>query len=334
VRVVHRGQSSITCWTRSFANMRLLKVLVATLNLIPGLVGGTTANFDFEDVQLTEDVITLFPDVGFGDTSIAARGHESARCKIRPGDIGWPSRAEWAAFNKTLGGNLLHPVPPESACYPGLYHNETQCDFLLGPVTQTRFYLDDPLTVLTTWPEGDTCLADPDPQGNCTHGGFPEYVVNATTVRDIQLAVNFARNRNLRLNIKNTGHDFVGRSTGYGSLSVWTHYLKGIDLISGYSIGEYQGTAVKIGGGVEAFEGYNLMAASNITFVVPGAFTVGAAGGWLAGGGHSGLTSLLGLGSDQPLSINVVTADGKFVTADVNTKDDLFFALRGGGGSK
>ena len=126
----------------------------------------------------------------------------------------------------------------------------------------------------------------------------------------------------------------MGRSTGRASLSVWTHYLKDLEVLSDYSIGEYHGLAVKIGAGVEAFECYNAMVANNITFVAPGDYSVGAAGGWLAGGGHSGLTSYYGLGSDQALSINVITANGTLLTADVNTNQDLFFALRGGGGSK
>lgn len=43
----------------------------------------------------------------------------------------------------------------------------------------------------------------------CTLGGFPEYVVNVTSAAQVQLAVNFARNFNIRLVIKNTGHEYV-----------------------------------------------------------------------------------------------------------------------------
>jgi FAD/FMN-containing dehydrogenase len=38
--------------------------------------------------------------------------------------------------------------------------------------------------------------------------GFPEYVVNVSTAAQVQLAVNFARNLNIRLVIKNTGHEY------------------------------------------------------------------------------------------------------------------------------
>jgi FAD/FMN-containing dehydrogenase len=69
----------------------------------------------------------------------------------------------------------------------------------------------------------------------------------------------------------------------------------------------------------------------NMNIVVPGGSTVGVYGGWFLGGGHSVLASAYGLGSDQALSLQVVTADERFVTADPSSITDLFYALRGGG---
>jgi hypothetical protein len=54
-------------------------------------------------------------------------------------------------------------------------------------------------------------------------GGYPVYVVNVTSVAQIQTSVNFAREFNVRLVVKNTGHDFSGKSLGAGALSIWTH---------------------------------------------------------------------------------------------------------------
>ncbi len=130
---------------------------------------------------------------------------------------------------------------------------------------------------------------------------------------------------------RNTGHDFVGRSTGGGALSIWTHHLKNFEFLPHYTQGNYSGMAARVGSGLEAWELYDHMDQNNMTLVVPGGSTVGAYGGWQAGGGHSTLGSLYGLGSDQVLSLQVVTADGRFVTADTNTNEDLFYALRGGG---
>jgi hypothetical protein len=133
---------------------------------------------------------------------------------------------------------------------------------------------------------------------------------------------------------RNTGHDFLGRNLGAGSISVWTHYLKDFELIRNYTVGRYRGMAAHAGSGIETWENLNHMVDYNISLVTALSATVGGYGGYMAGGGHSTVTSLWGMASDQVLSLNVVTADGRFVTADPETNTDLFFALRGGGGSK
>lgn len=76
---------------------------------------------------------------------------------------------------------------------------------------------------------------------------------------------------------------------------------------------------------------YNFMEEHNVTFVTPGRYTVGVYGGWFQGGGHNALASWYGMGADQILSLQVVTAEGKFVTASPEENPDLFYALRGGG---
>jgi len=130
---------------------------------------------------------------------------------------------------------------------------------------------------------------------------------------------------------RNTGHEFSGRSTGAGSLSIWTHHLKSFDYLPSYDQGPYHAAAARVGSGLEAWELYAYMDQYNMTIVVPGGSTVGAYGGWFLGGGHSVLASTYGLGSDQALSLQVVTADGKFLTVDPSTNQDLFYALLGGG---
>jgi hypothetical protein len=90
--------------------------------------------------------------------------------------------------------------------------------------------------------------------GTCTLGGYASYSINVKTIAQIQLGVNFARNMNLRLVIKNTGHDYIGKSSGAGALTLWTHNLKEIKFMSNYSNAEYSGPAFKAGAGVQGFE--------------------------------------------------------------------------------
>jgi FAD/FMN-containing dehydrogenase len=137
------------------------------------------------------------------------------------------------------------------------------------------------------------------PNATCTRGGYPIYVVNVTTVAQIQLAVNFARNQNVRLVVKNTGHDFLGKSAGAGALSVWTHHLKDLEYIPKYKSKGYKGPAVRIGAGVQVFELYAAGKKHGFTAVGGEGRTVGIAGGYLAGGGHSPLSSIYGIAADH-----------------------------------
>ena len=69
-----------------------------------------------------------------------------------------------------------------------------------------------------------------------------------------------------------------------------------------------------------------------MTFIVAGGSTVGLAGGFSQGGGHSSYTSYYGLGADQVVRIYAVTANGKLVRADAEENEHLYWAFRGGGG--
>ena len=60
--------------------------------------------------------------------------------------------------------------------------------------------------------------------------------------------------------------------------------------------------------------------------------TVGAAGGYTQGGGHSALSSKFGLGADQALEWEVIDGRGRFLTASRTQNSDLYWALSGGGG--
>lgn len=174
----------------------LLQALIYTSPLI-GLVQGA---LNFESAQLDEKDVAGFPGVAFPQKGKPQPSN--AKCKAFPGSDDWPSMSEWRHLNTTLGGALLDLEPPAAACYQGPSYDAAKCSFLVNNATSTHYYIDDPIAALTTWPQGNTCLPTLNPSGKCTRGGYPSYVVNATTVRHIQLAINFARNNNVRLIIK------------------------------------------------------------------------------------------------------------------------------------
>ncbi|KAK1751385.1 FAD/FMN-containing isoamyl alcohol oxidase-like protein MreA [Echria macrotheca] len=312
---------------------RTLLSLLALVAPSHGQTGYTTVPlfaYEHETSQITLDDIEANRAVGYADAPPDPA--VTVECKAFPGTPEWPSDAEWARLNASLGGVLLKPAPAGAACYSSRpEYDASRCAAVLSSQALTRGFLDDPLAVGTPWTSGDPCPPALKPAGECSQGGLPVYVVNATSVKHVQMAVNFARNKNIRFVVRNTGHDFVGRSTGAGALSLWTHHLKDFDVIPKYVSGPASGPAVHAGAGLQAWEVHEAMAKHNITLVAPTFATVGAFGGYLAGGGHSSLISYHGLASDQVLAINLVTPDGSFTSADPVMNPDLFFALRGGG---
>ncbi|KAG8791887.1 hypothetical protein FRC12_007875 [Ceratobasidium sp. 428] len=170
----------------------------------------------------------------------------------------------------------------------------------------------------------------------CKQGFAPICSAVAREASDVSKAVLFVGKYNLRLVIKNTGHDYLGRSSGTGSLSVWTRQLKGIKFTESFGAASCkQGSgvpAVTLGAAETWLDVYKAADDQNVTVVGGSAGSVGAVGGWLQGGGHGRLASLYGLGIDNVLQITVVKANGKVVIANACRNQDLFWALRGGGG--
>ena len=85
-------------------------------------------------------------------------------------------------------------------------------------------------------------------------------------------------------------------------------------------------------GGDQWIEVYAKMTEVGVVVVGGQAHTVGAAGGYTLGGGHSLNAIRHGLAVDNILEVDIVIADGTLVTANRCSNTDLFFACRGGGG--
>lgn len=156
---------------------------------------------------------------------------------------------------------------------------------------------------------------------------------NIEEVLYIKLTLFVARKHNVRLVVKSTGHDYLGRSIAPGSLSIWTHYLNNVE----YHTGQFKlsgsgkvikGDSVTVGGGTEMYDIYSATAKHNRTIVGGGAKSVGISG-YISGGGHSILAPRFGLAADQVLEMQVVTPGGEILTANEDRNTDLFWALRG-----
>jgi len=160
------------------------------------------------------------------------------------------------------------------------------------------------------------------------------YAVAVETAADIAAAVRFARDRGIRLAVKGTGHDYLGRSSRPGSLLVWTHAMREILVHDAFipAGGERGFPAVTIGAGARWLEVYQALAGHGRVVTGGGCTTVGAVGGFTQGGGFGSFSRRFGTAAGNVLEIEVVTADGEILVANSTQHRDLFWALRGGGG--
>ncbi|TGO53083.1 hypothetical protein BCON_0130g00280 [Botryotinia convoluta] len=138
--------------------------------------------------------------------------------------------------------------------------------------------------------------------------------INVSSADDVIAGLKFATENKVRITIKNTGHDYIGRSNGEGSLALWTHNLKDISFLD-YTSTNYTGPAVKVGAGVQFFEAYEIAAENGLRVVGGFCPNVGMAGGYVQGGGHGPLGATYGLSADNALEFEVVTADGRHLIA-------------------
>ncbi|SPQ19540.1 17c0ff80-6478-469b-8018-7a82ef6159b7 [Thermothielavioides terrestris] len=259
----------------------------------------------------------------------------SSSCKAVPGTPGWPSPQDWARFNESLAGRLLQPPPPGAVCHSGqASYNATECPAVRTAWSTYEFHAADPISVDWNQWANDSCL--PQEGAPCSRQGYPVFVVNASEARHVQLAVQFARKHNVRLVVKSSGHDYMGRSNAPNSLSIWTHNLRGLQTHNSFRPSRcnvtIEGTAVTAGPGTSMWELYSALDALNQTVVGGGGKTV-SLGGYLTGAGHGLLSPWYGLAADQVLEMEVVTPTGEIVTANECQNEDLFWAMRGGGGS-
>ncbi|KAI8898797.1 hypothetical protein BC833DRAFT_564654 [Globomyces pollinis-pini] len=254
----------------------------------------------------------------------------------------WPNNQLWENFNSSVNGRILDIIPMNSVCrldnYDAKACSEVKSNFTNplwrsnypGAMQMPLWEMDSPMIVRNN---SQGCVRSENPTDACLKGNLLAYLVNATTVDHVRETVKFATLNHLKMVVHNTGHDLFAKSTEAGALGLWTHYMKGIEF------GQFQSNcnsdtsnSVTIQAGVQWAEVYEEMEKRNVLVQGGGCSTVGAAGGYVQGGGHGFLSHYLGLAVDNVLQFKVVLANGDFITANECQNQDLFWALRGGGG--
>ncbi|KAH7191742.1 uncharacterized protein B0J16DRAFT_393718 [Fusarium flagelliforme] len=273
--------------------------------------------------------------------SFVVSGLAEEQCRCTTDDPCWPSTTTWKSLNSTLGGHLIKYIPPGAVCYK--FHpsyNRKACDTVIEEWSESKFHSSDPASLHTEWANagctpvyengtsiyGDTTAGK---QG-CSNGVLPTYVVNATATDHVVAALEFAAEHNIRLAIKNTGHAGNGR--------IWTHNMKSIELREDFNLtcpnaedAPSPRMAATVGAGVQDGEMFEALAAQNALAVGGTSGDVGVVG-WATGGGHGFATGKYGQGADNILEAEIVTPAGKILIANQCQNQDLYWAIRGGGG--
>ncbi|KIP11884.1 hypothetical protein PHLGIDRAFT_63045 [Phlebiopsis gigantea 11061_1 CR5-6] len=252
---------------------------------------------------------------------------------------------DWVSLNASVGGRLhvsgplalpcfssfaghpTHPDPPECAA---IQHNYTDPLFRSA---HFGAFMNPQWEICQTTDAG--CVldsADPtDPSAftgvDCELGNIAPAYIDVQAVKDIQAAYTFSRKTGVRLSVKNKGHDYKGRSAGRNSLSLWMVF----DAHFQPETCNTSYRAITIGTGVRMEQLYQFADANNVTAIGGYHRTIGT--GYFLVRGHSILSPVYGLAVDRTVEIKIVTPDGQYRTANECQNSNLFWALRGGGGS-
>jgi hypothetical protein len=258
-----------------------------------------------------------------------------------PGQSCWPSSSEWSTFNNSISGNLRSTVPWAAPCYSN--SSSEACHGVgkdyMNSIARTSHYGAMEFLDWESCGPSHCFLSSFSPSsptsGECALGRLSTYHVEAHTADDISKTLDFVREHDIRVSIKNTGHDYFGRSSAANSLGIWTHHMKETKYHKTFQpkgcSARYENIG-EIGAGIQAHEAWEFFEPLNMLVTVGAVDSVGIAGGFGQGGGHGPLGPAYGLMVDQAVEFDVVTADGKLRTINECTDPDLFWAMRGGGG--
>jgi FAD/FMN-containing dehydrogenase len=153
----------------------------------------------------------------------------------------------------------------------------------------------------------------------------PSLIVRPSSIAEIMHAVRFVRDNQLAFTVRGAGHSVSGKSVVDGAVMIDLSRMKGIEIDSGRRTAVVQG-GVTWGEMDREAEVYDLATTGGVIS------STGVAGLTL-GGGLGWLMGKHGLSCDNLISADLVNAEGLHVTVSASQNEDLFWAVRGGGGN-
>jgi hypothetical protein len=154
---------------------------------------------------------------------------------------------------------------------------------------------------------------------------YPAIIARCTDTADVIQAVNFGREHNLLVAVRGGGHNVGGLGICNDGLVIDLSGIKYVRV-------DVKNKTVRVGGGNTWGEVDHATHAYGLA-VPAGIVSTTGVGGLTLGGGIGYLSRKYGLTVDNLIEADMVLADGSFVTVGENQNEDLFWAIRGGGGN-
>lgn len=160
---------------------------------------------------------------------------------------------------------------------------------------------------------------------NARFNRSPEVVVSCRTTGDVRAAVHFATGNDLKIAVKAGGHSYAALSVLDGGLLIDLSRMKRLEV-------DPSSRSAVIEPGVTCAELDAATQAHGLATPLPTVSSVGVVGAAL-GGGAGYLSRRYGLTLDNLVSAEMVLADGEVIEVSQEENEDLFWAIRGGGGN-
>ncbi len=153
----------------------------------------------------------------------------------------------------------------------------------------------------------------------------PAVVVRAANAGDVMASVDHARENGLDLSVRGGGHSVPGFGTNDGGVVIDLIGMRGVRVDPGASTARAEGGAT--------WGDFNAATHAFGLATTGGIISTTGIGGLTLGGGIGYLSRGFGFSLDNLVSADVVTADGRMLVASDREHEDLFWAIRGGGGN-
>lgn len=154
----------------------------------------------------------------------------------------------------------------------------------------------------------------------------PAMVARPRDVDEVAAVVAYARENGLRVAVQAEGHSAGALAgVGEGTLLLKTGRMTGAEV-------DATSRRARVNAGAKWRDVSALASPEGLSALSGSSAEVGVVG-YTLGGGHGWLARKHGLACNSVIAAEVVTADGRHLRADHEHEPDLFWALRGGGGS-